>query len=261
MSRYICRFAVRLSLAMLLVAVAASSQPYLSELPRTKNDVALRVASLPLAPRIPVGAVEGFLRSFVTVPRDANEISKVFKVSANRISAAKLSEFRRSFDRAEQLAREQRSFTVMRPVTSPGSIQMADDFLHTYESSEYGALTLIGHNDSGVFYFTDGSSVNLTQIPANEATTLAIISCNSSEYSDNYAGLPTLVTYSIAYRTAQLYKEKISSFSDQVLTLELSQSLLTEAHNRARIENGLRIAAPPALIVGVGAVLVNVNGS
>lgn len=165
----------------------------------------------------------GFGNVWKRAPRSAGELGKV--TSASR--------------KAESLG-----YRI--PVAS-GTRTAANDFLRRYNESTADVVTLVGHNDNGLFRFADGSWVQLSTLGNPNRPMVAMVSCDSIEYANGQAiGLPSAVTYTIAYATENKFANRIAQLpwlpSKDVLQQMLIQSL-DEAAREHQVAIKYRIAA------------------
>jgi hypothetical protein len=179
----------------------------------------------------------------------------MFNRDLSKIGASKAMEI----DRTYAAARDLQSTGLFQIAHGAAHLTAAEEALNSYQSGRYSSLVLVGHNDGGVFKFPDGSYINLATVRANQTTTLAVLSCESSGYGGYYAGIPSPLTYSIAFRTSQIYNDKVyryfSTTGQQILDLVTAQELLSSSYNQARLEKGVRYAAAPTIAFGGGSTI------
>lgn len=109
----------------------------------------------------------------------------------------------------------------------------AQRFTSLYRSSSADVVTLVGHNEGGIFRFPDGSTADLRSVGSEGGPILAMISCDSAEYSTGQKiGLPTAVTIELAVDVEQRFVAKISALDALPTTQEVG-AILEEALREA----------------------------
>lgn len=131
-----------------------------------------------------------------------------------------------------------------------GSASAAQAFLEQYRTSTADVVTLVGHNDDGVFRFADGSPLPLNELADAGGPPVAMISCNSMSYADGQSvGIPSAITFTVAYAAQAKFAAKLAA-RQTVPTVGELQSLLTESAAEAANESG---AVLKYTVFGVGA--------
>ncbi len=139
-------------------------------------------------------------------------------------------------------------------IESTKTVTAAQNFLQNYQNSNADVLTLVGHNDNGTFKFGDKSSFLLKDLGNDDGPVVAILSCESSKFANGKSiGLPTEITFSVAYATGERFSSKIQ----QLPTLPnhvVLQQMLVDSLNEVMHEKNVRIAYQSLGSVGVGVV-------
>ncbi len=178
---------------------------------------------------------------FVSVAENASQYKQIFGELPNVSQEAAIE---KNLSRAEQ-----QGMTIVRPATSTAAVE----FQRSYQQSSADVITLVGHNDKGSFKFSDGSSLPLSQVPSSPTLpVLAVISCESARTIQGHAvGLPTEITYAIAFRTEELFLQRMSAVDENSRRdLPTVQRELEAALDEAVAERNVRIAK--YALVGTG---------
>jgi hypothetical protein len=163
---------------------------------KANSALSLHSTSDPSAIRDPfvVEPVRPQLSTFAVVPKSDIEFTQIFQAIPSISSLRKMSKW-------NVLSADLDSQAVGYPRTRAGFVRFLNE-----TSSRF--ITIIGHNANGIFYFADGSNLNLSEmvtLARDSRKRLIILSCNSKVYvSDEDAdGLRSVVSYDEALHIAR----------------------------------------------------------
>jgi len=188
------------------------------------------------------------IKRYVSVARNGDEFARIFERSPTAGQEATIS---KTFAKAETTGR-----TALRASVANESV--AQEFLREYRSTPRdGLITLVGHNAGGTFRFADGSTIDLGKLGSSDGSLVAVVSCESARFVDGRAvGIPTDVTYDVAYRTEQKFSEQVAG-SPSLSRSEAQQyleSALADAVRELRVEGFYKTA-----VIGGGTGVVGVS--
>lgn len=183
---------------------------------------------------------------FVSVAENAGEYKQIFGKLPTTSQESAISKI---------LAQaKQQGLTIVRPAGS----KAAAEFESAYLQSSADVITLVGHNKQGLFKFSDGSYFPLDQIrPSDDVPVLAVISCESAPIVEGYAvGLPTEVTYAIAFRTEEVFLQRLNALDESSRRdLPTLQVELEAALDVAVIERNVKVFKYALVGTGSGTVV------
>jgi hypothetical protein len=182
------------------------------------------------------------------LPSTADEFAGIFK---RQPTASQLAATRAAATRAQQAGVQ-----LLPALAASGTVA---DFVVERLRNPFGpkVLTLIGHNEGGLFRFADGSSIALNQLPTLAPGKLPVaISCESARYSSGLQlGFASPITVQVAQLTESLFVGRLNALAQegQAITPAAAQAqleaALAEAVHQLRVETIVKVATPG--VVGV----------
>ena len=196
-----------------------------------------------------VAAKSVAVKLFASVGDDTRSLEKIFHRSpTNPLSQKEFSDARGAFKQATS-----NGFEIFAGTSRPTTI--AAQVLETINQTASGLVVLVGHNENGSIYFRDGSGVAITSIQNPPGGFTAILSCSSLVGMQDALGIPTELSYTIAFDTGRRFQSALRARGNlDGLTRQAAQDLLTSSFNSAKQARGTKLVVLGAS--GAGAVTV-----
>lgn len=128
-------------------------------------------------------------------------------------------------------------------VTLPsGGATAAQVLLSDFRAQRSGFVVVVGHNESGSLRFADGSELALTRLDGGGAVLVAI-SCDSAKHvSDASVGLPTRLTYDVAFLTERKFSEGLTATTSLLAARQLLDAAFLDAVRELKATRVKRVA-------------------
>ena len=177
-------------------------------------------------------------------------------------TADEVAEYNNIWGKIPTAGQQRRQSAILDDATSQGLTALrstptrtaSEQFLDLYQSTSADIVTLVGHNDGGIFRFPDASWVDLREVGGDGGPIIALISCDSAVYASGQAvGLPTPVTIELAVDVEQRFVTKVGALQALPSVAE-AERLLVEALSEAADARAERFVYMTLTGVGSGVV-------